>query len=56
MVLGGVGLCADMAAKARGCHTIIRIDQVTPRLKLVKELSPTHVVNTPDASLDVVVK
>jgi Zn-dependent alcohol dehydrogenase len=44
--LGGVGLSGIMAAKVRGCKTIIGIDKVESRLTLAKELGATHTVNT----------
>jgi Zn-dependent alcohol dehydrogenase len=46
--LGGVGLSAIMAAKLRGCRTIIGIDKVTSRLDLAKDLGATHTINTAD--------
>lgn len=46
--LGGVGLSGIMAAKIRGCHTIIGIDRVASRLELAKELGATHTINTSD--------
>jgi Zn-dependent alcohol dehydrogenase len=44
--LGGVGLSGIMAAKVRGCKTIIGIDKVESRLTLAKELGATHTINT----------
>ncbi|KAK5048329.1 hypothetical protein LTR84_005999 [Exophiala bonariae] len=44
--LGGVGLAAIMAAKHRGCQTIIGIDRVEARLELSKKLGATHTINT----------
>jgi hypothetical protein len=32
MGLGGVGLCAVMAAKMSGCHTIVGVDRISSRL------------------------
>lgn len=54
MGLGGVGLCAIMAAKIQGCQTIIGVDRITSRLDLAKEMGATHVINTSDAELDIV--
>ncbi|KAL3440362.1 chaperonin 10-like protein [Aspergillus insuetus] len=45
--LGGVGLAAIMAAKLRGCQTIIGIDRVPARIELAKSLGATHGINTP---------
>lgn len=56
MGLGGVGLCAIMSAKIQGCHTIIGIDRIASRLDLAKELGATHVINTSDASVDLIVE
>ncbi|KAL1983183.1 hypothetical protein VTN96DRAFT_433 [Rasamsonia emersonii] len=44
--LGGVGLAAIMAAKLKGCNTIIGIDRVPARLELAKSLGATHGINT----------
>ncbi|KAJ0423051.1 chaperonin 10-like protein [Aspergillus carlsbadensis] len=44
--LGGVGLAAIMAAKLRGCQTIIGIDRVAARIELAKSLGATHGVDT----------
>ncbi|KAG9775432.1 hypothetical protein KCU88_g5096, partial [Aureobasidium melanogenum] len=44
--LGGVGLAAIMAARHRGCRTIIGIDRVEARLELAKSLGATHTINT----------
>jgi Zn-dependent alcohol dehydrogenase len=44
--LGGVGLSGIMAAKVKGCKTIIGIDKVDSRLTLAKELGATHTINT----------
>ncbi|EON69881.1 hypothetical protein W97_09145 [Coniosporium apollinis CBS 100218] len=53
---GGVGMSAIMAAKMRGCRTIIAIDRVESRLELAKQLGATHVINTATmSSLDEVV-
>lgn len=52
MGLGGVGLCAVMAARIRGCHTIIGVDRIASRLELASELGATHVIDTSDKSLD----
>ncbi|KAF2825131.1 GroES-like protein [Ophiobolus disseminans] len=44
--LGGVGMSAIMAAKARGAKTVIGVDRVASRLDLARELGATHVINT----------
>ncbi|EOD46851.1 putative alcohol dehydrogenase protein [Neofusicoccum parvum UCRNP2] len=44
--LGGVGLSAIMAAKLRGCKTIIGIDKMEDRMGIAKELGATHTINT----------
>ncbi|KAL3474339.1 hypothetical protein BJX99DRAFT_271679 [Aspergillus californicus] len=44
--LGGVGLSAIMAAKLKGCKTIIGIDRVPARLELATSLGAMHVINT----------
>ncbi|KAJ0423364.1 chaperonin 10-like protein [Aspergillus carlsbadensis] len=44
--LGGVGLVSIMAAKLRGCKTIIGVDRLAERLKLAQNLGATGVVNT----------
>ncbi|KAJ5925761.1 hypothetical protein N7454_007271 [Penicillium verhagenii] len=44
--LGGVGLSAVMAARIRGCKTIIAIDRHESRLILARELGATDCVNT----------
>lgn len=54
--LGGVGLSGIMAAKIRGCKTIIGIDKVDSRLELAKELGATHGINTAGMGLDELVK
>lgn len=50
--LGGVGLGAVMAAKARGVKAIVVVDKVKSRLELAKELGATHLVDTSDIELD----
>lgn len=45
MGLGGVGLSAVMAAKIRGCNTVIGVDKIESRLELAKELGATQIVN-----------
>ncbi|KAF2191045.1 NAD(P)-binding protein [Zopfia rhizophila CBS 207.26] len=44
--LGGVGLLALMAAKLRGCVTIIGVDRVQSRLDIAKSVGATHVIDT----------
>ncbi|POS78361.1 hypothetical protein DHEL01_v203242 [Diaporthe helianthi] len=44
--LGAVGQAALMAAKIRGCRTIIAIDRIPSRLELATSLGATHAVNT----------
>ncbi|KAJ4175865.1 hypothetical protein NW759_017602, partial [Fusarium solani] len=44
--LGGVGLAAIMAAKVKGCRTIIGIDRVPERIEMAKRLGATHGINT----------
>ncbi|KAJ0158579.1 Aryl-alcohol dehydrogenase [Colletotrichum tanaceti] len=44
--MGGVGLAAVMAARNRGCRTIIGIDRVASRLALARTLGATHVIDT----------
>ncbi|KAJ5642188.1 hypothetical protein N7490_006188 [Penicillium lividum] len=44
--LGGVGLSAIMAAKIRGCKTIIGIDRHESRSSLARELGATDCINT----------
>ncbi|KAH7137446.1 hypothetical protein B0J13DRAFT_677451 [Dactylonectria estremocensis] len=44
--LGGVGLAAIMAAKLRGCRTIIGIDRVPGRIELARKLGATHGIDT----------
>ncbi|KAI8716269.1 PKS-ER domain-containing protein [Fusarium sp. LHS14.1] len=44
--LGGVGLAAIMAAKLKGCRTIIGIDQVPARIEMAKKLGATHGIAT----------
>ncbi|EME81245.1 uncharacterized protein MYCFIDRAFT_38613 [Pseudocercospora fijiensis CIRAD86] len=48
--LGGVGMGALMAAKLRGCHTIIAIDRIPSRLALARELGATHTIDTTDTT------
>jgi aryl-alcohol dehydrogenase len=43
---GAVGLSAVMAAKLKGCTTIIAIDINDQRLELAKELGATHSINS----------
>lgn len=50
--LGGVGLGAVMAAKARGVKAIVVVDRVKQRLDLAKELGATHAVDTTGMELD----
>ncbi|ALS20596.1 MULTISPECIES: NAD(P)-dependent alcohol dehydrogenase [Paenibacillus] len=45
---GAVGLSAIMAAKVKGCTTIIAIDINHGRLELAKELGATHTINGKD--------
>ncbi|KAI1846879.1 hypothetical protein JX266_007100 [Neoarthrinium moseri] len=57
--LGGVGLAAIMAAKLRGCKSIIGIDRVAGRIELAKKLGATDGINTaeiPDSLTDEVRK
>lgn len=49
--LGGVGLGAVMAAKARGAKAIVVVDRVKARLDLAKELGATHIVDTTGTDL-----
>lgn len=44
--VGPVGLSGIMAAKARGCTTIIAVDVHDNRLELAKELGATHTINS----------
>ncbi|KAF4544010.1 alcohol dehydrogenase [Lasiodiplodia theobromae] len=44
--LGGVGLSAIMAAKLRGCKTIIGIDKMSDREAIARELGATHFIDT----------
>ncbi|RMJ17659.1 hypothetical protein CDV36_002647 [Fusarium kuroshium] len=44
--LGGVGLAAIMAAKLKGCRTIIGIDRVPARIEMAKKLGATHGIDT----------
>ncbi|EEU35100.1 uncharacterized protein NECHADRAFT_44802 [Fusarium vanettenii 77-13-4] len=44
--LGGVGLAAIMAAKLKGCRTIIGIDRVPARIGMAKKLGATHGIDT----------
>ncbi|OCL04761.1 NAD(P)-binding protein [Glonium stellatum] len=44
--LGGVGLLAIIAAKTRGCSTIIGVDRFASRLDLAKKLGATHTIDT----------
>ncbi|ORY10401.1 chaperonin 10-like protein [Clohesyomyces aquaticus] len=44
--LGGVGMLAVMAARIRGCRTIIGVDRVQSRLDIAKSVGATHVINT----------
>ncbi|KAH6962478.1 chaperonin 10-like protein [Ilyonectria sp. MPI-CAGE-AT-0026] len=48
--LGGVGLAAIMAAKLKGCRTIIGIDRVPARIELAKKLGATHGIDTSSVS------
>ncbi|KAF4307554.1 putative alcohol dehydrogenase protein [Botryosphaeria dothidea] len=48
--LGGVGLSAIMAAKLRGCKTIIGIDKMGDREAIARELGATHFINTSNLS------
>ena len=50
--LGGVGLGAVMAAKARGAKAIVVVDRVKERLELAKELGATHLVDTTGVKLE----
>ncbi|ETN36796.1 uncharacterized protein HMPREF1541_09074 [Cyphellophora europaea CBS 101466] len=50
--LGGVGLGAVMAAKAREAKAIVVVDRVKSRLALARELGATHVVDTTGMDLD----
>ncbi|EON69255.1 hypothetical protein W97_08415, partial [Coniosporium apollinis CBS 100218] len=56
MGLGGVGLSGIMAAKLRGCKTIIGVDKVDGRMALAKELGATYTINTSGMELDELVK
>ncbi|KAF2111686.1 hypothetical protein BDV96DRAFT_175332 [Lophiotrema nucula] len=44
--LGGVGMVALMAAKIRGCRTIIAVDRVQSRLEVAKSVGATHTIDT----------
>ena len=44
--MGGVGLCALMAAKAVGADNIIAVDIVASKLEVAKSLGATHVINS----------
>ncbi|KAG8160874.1 hypothetical protein KVR01_009138 [Diaporthe batatas] len=44
--LGAVGQAAIMAAKIRGCRTIIAIDRIAARLELARTFGATHTVDT----------
>ncbi|KAL1613974.1 hypothetical protein SLS54_010121 [Diplodia seriata] len=44
--LGGVGLSAIMAAKLRGCRTIIGVDKMSDREAIARELGATHFIDT----------
>ncbi|KAM0418764.1 hypothetical protein ACHAPT_012274 [Fusarium lateritium] len=44
--LGGVGLAAIMAAKLKGCRTIIGIDRVPARIEMARKLGATHGIDT----------
>ncbi|KAF2733117.1 NAD(P)-binding protein [Polyplosphaeria fusca] len=46
--LGGVGMLAVMAAKLRGCRTIIAVDRVQSRLDISSSVGATHTINTKD--------
>ncbi|RSL67348.1 hypothetical protein CEP53_003023 [Fusarium sp. AF-6] len=48
--LGGVGLAAIMAAKLKGCRTIIGIDRVPARIEMAKKLGATHGIDTSNIS------
>lgn len=43
--LGGIGLCALMAAKFHGFHPIIAVDVLDKKLELSRELGASHLVN-----------
>lgn len=43
--LGGIGLCALIAARQIGCHPIIAIDLAPGKLALAQELGATHVIH-----------
>jgi aryl-alcohol dehydrogenase len=48
---GAVGLAAVLAARIRGCATIIAIDRIPARLEHAAEFGATHVMNASDGSL-----
>lgn len=43
---GAVGMSAIMAAKLKGCTTIIAVDIDSSRLEMAKELGATHTINS----------
>lgn len=43
--LGGVGLSAVMGARLAGCHPIVAVDVLAPKLELAERLGATHAVD-----------
>lgn len=43
--IGGIGLCATMAAEISGCAPIIAIDLIPQKLELAKSVGATHLIN-----------
>ncbi|OCK78337.1 NAD(P)-binding protein, partial [Lepidopterella palustris CBS 459.81] len=54
MGLGGVGLTAIMAAKLKGCITIIGVDRSQERLEMAKTFGATHIVNSSNLKVSLV--
>ncbi|KAF2501918.1 NAD(P)-binding protein [Lophium mytilinum] len=54
MGLGGVGLAAIMAAKIKGCKTIIGVDRSQERLDMASSFGATHIINTTNLELNLV--
>src|SRR5690606_17226204 len=46
--MGGVGLSAVMAARARGAWPVIAVDVLDHKLELAREVGATHTVNRRD--------
>ncbi|KAL2841032.1 chaperonin 10-like protein [Aspergillus pseudoustus] len=51
--LGGVGLAAIMAAKLKGCKTIIGVDRLPGRLALAEALGATGVIDTVNKGVEI---